>query len=319
MKAGLDDIVVRGDHPPGEQPREPTLRVIRRDTAAGRDPVADVPGVTYPDVFGITDRGRTRSHNDDHFLISDLERSLFIRASSVGHSGPRRPVTTRQAHLYIVADGLGGHGGGEIASSVAMDAVADYVLEAMPWFAQIDRAHTEAQSDELRAALLQSQQRVFSVAARKGLSHMKMGTTLTIAYVAWPALYVVHAGDSRCYISRGDQLWRMTTDHTLAEAMQRFSGGAPDGGEPPRHLSHVLTNAVGAGSAELSAEIRGAELAPGDRLLLCSDGLTAHVSDDEIARALACDQPSAETARELVDLANERGGSDNVTVVVARF
>lgn len=292
----------------GQPDRDPTLRVIR--------PRAQVGSPPEPDVHGITELGRVRAHNDDHFLVSDLSRSLWIRSSSVGHAGPRRPVTTRQAHLYVVADGMGGHGGGEIASSVAMDAVADYVFEAMPWFAHLDRAHGDAQTEELRAALLQSQQRVFAVAARKGLSHLRMGTTLTLAYVAWPMLYVLHAGDSRCYLSRADQLWRMTTDHTLAQALEQHPQLRD---VAPGNTTHVLTNAVGAGTDELSAEIRRAELVPGDRLLLCTDGLTAHVSDPEIAVALAQPETSAETARSLVDLANARGGSDNVTVVLARF
>lgn len=291
---------------------DPTLRLI------GAAAVTDSGAEARPDAFGVTDQGRVRERNDDQFLIADLERSLRIRASSVGEVGPRAPLTTCQGRLYMVADGMGGHGRGDLASSVAVDAVADYVFGAMPWFAELDDAHATVQTQELQSALFQSQARVFSVANRKGLSDLRMGTTLTLAYVAWPTMYVLHAGDSRCYLLRDGQLWRMTSDHTLAAAMANRSPVGADPGELSPY-SHVLTNAVGAGSQELFAEVRRVEMVPGDRILLCTDGLTGHVEDEEVSAALAWASPSGEIATRLVALANDRGGQDNITVVVARF
>lgn len=293
--------------PPGSSDglRDPTLRVIRGSVAVDK--------TAAPDAFGVTDRGLVRPRNEDQFLIAELGRTLWIRGSSVGPAGERRPVTTCQARVYVVADGMGGHGGGDVASSVAMDSVADYVFEAMPWVVHLAPGGDAAQSEELRNALMVSQARVLAVAERKGLSHLKMGTTLTMAYVAWPTLYVLHAGDTRCYLVRGDQIRRMTTDHTLSHELESRDMVRP--GAADERFGHILVNAVGAGSEELFGEIRRAELAPGDRLLLCSDGLTRHVSDDEIAAIVRSSRRAVNACRQLVALANERGGEDNVTAL----
>jgi len=112
---------------------------------------------------------------------------------------------------------MGGHGGGDVASSVATDAIAQYMFEMMPWMMRIETGREDDLADELRNALQRCQARVELVARKRGMTSLRMGTTLTMAYVLWPGMYIVHAGDSRGYLYRGGVLRRLTRDHTLAE------------------------------------------------------------------------------------------------------
>jgi protein phosphatase len=145
-----------------------------------------------------------------------------------------------------------------------------------------------------------------------------MGTTLTMAYIVWPRLYVVHAGDSRCYLFHKRRLKQITTDHSYAQEFVDAGVIEPEEAEKSR-WSHLLWNVIGGKGDEVRPEVHKARLSTNDSLLLCTDGLTYHVSDDELAELLASDLSAAELCQQLVDVANEAGGSDNITVVVARF
>jgi protein phosphatase len=143
-----------------------------------------------------------------------------------------------------------------------------------------------------------------------------MGTTLTIALVLWPALYVAHVGDTRCYLLQSGTLWRLTTDHNLA---QRLADESPHSVDPPEYLQSILWNSLGATSELPVPEVAKKQLEPGATLLLCSDGLNKHVSDEQIKEVLERPESCAARAARLVELANAGGGSDNVTVVVAQL
>jgi protein phosphatase len=169
----------------------------------------------------------------------------------------------------------------------------------------------------LKAALEECQRRIQAVSAHSA-APAKMGTTLTMAYLLWPRLYVVHAGDSRCYLQRGGRLERITTDHTVAQQLVERGVLEPEQAEGSQ-WSHVLWNCVGGGSHELNPDVYKATLDLGDSLLLCSDGLTKVVADEQIREILGRKARAEETCRQLVDLANDLGGPDNVTVVVAHF
>jgi protein phosphatase len=146
-----------------------------------------------------------------------------------------------------------------------------------------------------------------------------MGTTLTVAYVSDNVLYVAHAGDSRCYLYRGGKLERLTRDHTFVETL--VSQGVLDPEQAAHHnMRNVLTNAVGGNSTGVEPEVHKHLIAPGDLVLLCSDGLSEMLSDQDIAGQLAVPGATPEAScRALVDAANARGGTDNITVVLARF
>jgi protein phosphatase len=145
-----------------------------------------------------------------------------------------------------------------------------------------------------------------------------MGTTLTLAYSLNDLLFVAHVGDSRCYLWRNRRLYRLTRDHTLVEEMARH--GVLSAEEAAKHRwRHVVTNAVDGDSAEIRVEVHKVQIEDGDTVLLCSDGLTGMLHEDEIARILQAQTEPEEACTQLVARANEAGGKDNITVVVAQF
>jgi protein phosphatase len=145
-----------------------------------------------------------------------------------------------------------------------------------------------------------------------------MGTTLTLAYTLNDVLFVAHVGDSRCYLSRAGVLHRLTRDHTLVEAMVRQ--GSLSAEEAAQHRwRHVITNVVGGDTAEVKVEVHKVHLEDRDRMLLCSDGLTDMLSEEEIKQILYTEAEPEQACRRLVTRANEAGGRDNITAVVTHF
>jgi protein phosphatase len=265
----------------------------------------------------MTDVGKVRPANEDAFLVADLKKSMDIYQTSLGHDDRTKLFGKSEGKLLVVADGLGGHAAGERASTVAVDQLTTYLLRSMRWLFRLEEAGEEDFLSDLEGALKHCQQQIRAESESMPERH-GMGTTLTLAYVLWPRLFVVHAGDSRCYLFRESTLEQVTTDHTFAQAFA--DEGDVDGklASQPR-WSHTLWNVVGGTSDELKPEAYKAELSVGDTLLLCTDGLTKGVSDEEIAKLLAEDLKASDLCRRLVDAANEAGGKDNVSVVVARF
>jgi protein phosphatase len=166
-------------------------------------------------------------------------------------------------------------------------------------------------------ALRRTQARMRRFASGRGLDP-RLATTFTMACVTWPDLVVAHVGDSRCYLARDGALERLTADHTLAQRLVDDGQLAAEDIERSPYR-HMLLNAVGGSSDELDVELHRARLRPGDQLLLCTDGLSRYVPDEELAQRLAEMRPVGATADALVACANARGGSDNVTVVLARL
>ncbi|HVC93230.1 MAG TPA: protein phosphatase 2C domain-containing protein [Pirellulales bacterium] len=268
------------------------------------------------DCHGLTDVGRSRSVNEDQFLVADLNKSMLVHQTSLHQDDHTRLFGGSQGQLLLVADGMGGHAAGEQASAIAVESLEQYMLNAMSWFFRLQESLETDLVEELKAALDVCQKSIETAAlinpARQG-----MGTTLTMAYVLWPWLYVVHAGDSRCYLFRDSRLELITTDHTVAQQLVERGAISPNEAQHSR-WSHVLHNCVGGGSHELNAEVRKAELKIGDTILLCTDGLTARVRDEQIVEVLGRRISSEDACHQLVDAANELGGPDNITVVVAR-
>jgi PPM family protein phosphatase len=267
------------------------------------------------DCFGLTDVGHVRKVNEDQYLIATLNKSMQVQQTSLGLDDRTRLYGSTQGRLLLVADGMGGHAAGQRASTLAVDALTAYVLNTMPWFFRLRGDEEDSFVDDLKAALRHCQAAIEAEAARVP-GRKDMGTTLTMAYLVWPRLFVVHAGDSRCYLLRQGRLHCVTRDHTVARKLA--DEGVLDDPEGSR-WANVLWNVVGGGSGELTVEVYKGNLALGDTLLLCTDGLTKHVGDDELSRLLEEASSSEEACRRLVSAANAAGGTDNVTVVVARF
>jgi protein phosphatase len=269
------------------------------------------------DCFGLSDRGQKREVNEDQFLIADLNKSMLIHQTSLSHEDHTRLFGDSRGQLLLVADGMGGHAGGRRASALAVETLAHYVLNTMPWFLRLQEGQEADLHEELRGALEECQKRIEAAAAADS-GRRNMGTTLTMCYLLWPRLYVVHAGDSRCYLHRGDRLQQITRDHTVAQQLIDKGVLNPAEAEESR-WSHVLWNCIGGGTHELNPDVSKATLQLGDTLLLCTDGLSKVVPDEEIRKTLAQRSSAEETCRRLVELANAHGGPDNVTAVVAHF
>ncbi|MEQ8461866.1 MAG: protein phosphatase 2C domain-containing protein [Sandaracinaceae bacterium] len=289
----------------------------------GSPPARPVEGLgapaIHPDVYGLTDVGKVRDHNEDSFLVAQLERYMRLYQSSRPVDDGTKVKGPPQGWILIVADGMGGHAGGEVASAMTTDALARYAFTLMPWSLPRSRDDSRVLASGFRDAVKKVQQDMREAASSSG--RKGMGTTLTMAYVTWPNLFVVHVGDSRMYAMRESRLYQITHDHTLAQQLVESKVMSSEEAEDSE-FSNILVNALGGDSEELRVELHHALLFPGDVFLLCSDGLNKHVSDDrirEILGAVAGGETAESAARTLVDDALEDGGTDNVTCVVARF
>jgi protein phosphatase len=265
--------------------------------------------------FGLTDRGRTRPVNEDQFLIAELAKALQVRQSSLNQ--PKVQYSSGRGYLFAVADGMGGHAGGQRASALAIDQIESFMLETLRQFVCCEGQDRKELPADLSEALGQADARVCAEARRHPELH-GMGTTLTMAYSCENELFIVHVGDSRAYLLRAGVLHRLTHDHTMAQEMVRM--GVLQAAEVAHHQwRHVITNAVGGNEPGVKVEVHKVRLEPGDCLLLCTDGLTEMVSDEEITALLQAAGEPREVCERLVARANERGGKDNITAVVARY
>ena len=266
--------------------------------------------------WGMTDPGKVRSTNQDQFLIADLVKTLRIDNTSLHLDSHRRLSGDSQGKLLLVADGMGGHSAGERASELALTTINKYVLNTMHWLFRLDAGREQDFESELKAALESCDKQIREEAALVP-DERGMGTTVTMAYVIWPRMYVVHVGDSRCYIHRNSQIQQITTDHTYAEQLVEAGMLTPEKAESS-NWSHVLWNVVGGSDSTIQPMVYKCELAKGDTILLCTDGLTRHVSDNELAMKLDSKASAKETCERLVAAANAAGGRDNITAIVAR-
>jgi protein phosphatase len=265
--------------------------------------------------FGLTDRGKVRPTNQDQFLIAALHKAMRVQTSSL--RAPKVLYGSDQSHLFMVADGMGGHAGGETASALAIDSVEAFVLDMVQWFAHFQDKEEDQPLTDLQRALDHANNRVIAEAAERP-ELRGMGTTVTLAYHLNDMLFVAHVGDSRCYLLRGDDLHRLTHDHTLVDQMLRHGLLTPE--EADRNeWRHVITNVVGGNSSAVEVEVHEVRLRAGDVVLLCSDGLSNMITDGEILEDLQAEPDPEKVCRAMVTLANDRGSPDNVTVLVARF
>jgi len=316
-----------GEDGQGPVSAERTLRFLRRRDGGiepapvpvrSETPPEGTPRPPAPRYFGITDPGLVRPDNQDQFLIANLESAMSVQLSSFAEDQGTRITAEPPALLLMVADGIGGHRGGEVASQVAVDGLAHHAFTTMPWLLNAQSYDQESLVEGLEQAINEAQERIRRVAARKGLD-ARAGTTLTMGYVAWPRMFVLHAGDSRAYLYRGDHLGRVTKDHTMAQELVERELMTEEAAARSR-FSHVLMNAVGGGDDPVRGEFHELILEEGDRLLFCSDGLTGPVPEATIAEVLGDpDRDPEDICRELIQRAKDGGGDDNVTVVVALF
>jgi serine/threonine protein phosphatase PrpC len=273
----------------------------------------DAPSVSLVlTAAGLTDRGQERPNNEDQFVIAKVRRLLQVQQSSIPQ--PQSLLGEALGHLLVVADGIGGHRGGDVASTLAVVGIENLLINTIGWLCQL---HGEGVLRELHEALRTTDRWVDEAAGRRP-EFRGMGTTLTMAYVNDRTLFVAHAGDSRCYLWRRGQLRLLTHDHTLVAEMVTAGTLTPE--QAAHHqMRNVVLNSLGGGNAAVKPEVHKHFVEPDDLLLLCTDGLTGMISDPELSAVLAQNAAPDQTCRWLIDEANRRGGKDNITAVLGRF
>jgi protein phosphatase len=261
--------------------------------------------------YGLSHVGMVREGNEDHFVIASLQRSLEVRQTNLEDRAVLDPLCGPKAYLFAVADGVGGQDGGRLASGITIRTIVEYMFETVGSYHAIPPGQEHAFRDPLDHAVRRAHEKLLSTF---GLPKGGPATTLTILLVVWPQAFVVHVGDSRAYHLRDGQLKRLTRDQTMGAFMideyKMTEQQVEQGG-----FNNVLSSAVGA--QDMTPAVSNIALEQGDALLLCTDGLTKHVSEERIASVLEGAANPEAGCRELVELALAGGGRDNVTVVVA--
>ncbi|MBP2648222.1 MAG: putative serine/threonine protein phosphatase [Gemmatimonadetes bacterium] len=259
-------------------------------------------------VFGRTDLGRTRDHNEDTFLVADLDAPQVLPSLTVAEQtiGPR-------GSLFMVADGMGGAAAGEIASSMAAQQIFEHL--ARVWSHDPDNRPQQF-ALRMREAVEYANAEIHAYAAEHP-EVRGMGTTLTAAGVHGPNLFLAQVGDSRAYLIRDGVAFQLTKDQSLTQRLVD-AGELTEEEAETNARRNIILQALGP-DPRVKVVLSVQKLNRGDVLVVCSDGLTGLVRKTEIAAVVTSDSNLAQVCETLISLANERGGPDNITVVAARF
>ena len=269
------------------------------------------------DVGAATHQGLVRENNEDSYLLIRFGRSLERLATSLDENLLEQNYSLNGYGL-LVADGMGGMAAGEVASRMAICKLIELVVDTSDWTLELKR------HKDVKTVFQRMTRRFYEIdrALRDEAKHddtlYGMGTTLTVAGTLGNDLVLGHVGDSRAYLLRGSIFRQLTRDHTLAQAL--IDAGVANSDDPaPRSMRHVLTAAIGSLDERIEPQVQRFRLCTEDQLLLCTDGLTEMVDDELIAQTLHEATSAQAACDDLIDLALGGGGSDNVTVVIARF
>ncbi len=266
------------------------------------------------DVFGLTHTGKIRKENQDHFLICALKKQMAVRQTSLPNLHSITAEPERLAFLMMVADGVGGGTKGADASRLALEAVTQYVAHSTRCY----YAATSQSDEEFTEALQEGAVLCHAQLLRQGEGNPDcrgMATTLTLYLGAWPRAYLLQVGDSRCYLLRQGELTQITRDQTMAEDLVDL-GVITRADASKTRLAHTLSSSIGGRSA--TPVVTRHTVAWGNVALLCSDGLTNHVSDERIRERLRSMTSAKQVCEDLLEEALEGGGTDNITMIVAR-
>ena len=265
------------------------------------------------DVHGISHCGKVRKNNEDHYLLATVHRRMNVVSTNLADLDRLPLPDQRLAFMAMVADGVGGATGGERASAIALETATRYVVSSMDCYdhaAAADGTMTPA----LQAAALKSHEAVLEQASVEG-DGVRMATTLTLWMGVWPWYYLLQVGDSRYYLYREGSLTQVTRDQTIAQELLDqgvFTRAVAERSQ----FKNVLSSAIG-GEASLPVITR--LRADWDNVhLLCTDGLTKHVSDEQIAERLRTMTSAQGACEQLLQDALDSGGTDNVTIIVGR-
>jgi serine/threonine protein phosphatase PrpC len=294
------------------QPQTPTA------APGGSDSNPDGEGI-WVNVFARTDVGQIREHNEDNFLVADLtHKARGLGADSSGGdgsaSGSGRSVTLgRHGSVFAVCDGMGGAAAGEIASQLAVDIVFERLVDGLEDSRTLTR-------DDLARRLVRAIEaaglRIFQE-AKVDRTRRGMGTTVTAAALLDDHLFFAQVGDSRGYLLRQGQLVQLTRDQSLVNQLIEAGQLTEEEAETFEH-NNIILQALGTADT-VQVDLTYCELRKGDTLMLCSDGLSGMVRFEDIREVLRTAPEPADACRNLIDRANQAGGHDNITVIVAKF
>lgn len=269
------------------------------------------------EVAAVTHQGHVRENNEDSYFVMRFGRSLEKLATNLEEYFVEQNYSI-SGYGILVADGMGGMAAGDVASRMAICKLIELVIDTPDWVLALKRNKDVKTVFERMTRRFYDVDRTLKDEAKDDNSLYGMGTTLTVAGTLGNDLVLGHVGDSRAYLLRGDTFRQLTRDHTLAQVL--IDAGVANSDDPaPRSMRHVLTAAIGSLDERIEPQVQRFRLRDGDQLLLCTDGLTEMVNDDLIASVLREAATAQFACDGLVDLALGNGGTDNITVVLARF
>ncbi len=286
-----------------------TVELLGPVTFADSFFAADAPRLEI-EFGGATDRGKVRARNEDQFAIIRRKRTTEILASSIDF--PVLPILDDVNYGLVVADGIGGSKAGDVASRLAIQTMLELSGQATSWLMKLENP-TSQQIQQRAEAYVQRIQETLLHFSQSQPDLEGMGTTWTSAHLLPSRAVIVHLGDSRAYLLRDGQLHQITRDETLEQAWID-SGADPQGA---KQFRHVLLNSLGSDREGATPQIHIIEFGPGDRLMLCTDGLYGRVSAEDIRQTLLQDVAPQAICDHLIQQALDAGGSDNITVALA--
>jgi protein phosphatase len=266
------------------------------------------------EVYGLTHQGKVRPHNEDHFLVCQLRKQIDIQLTSLPRAEFNGVGTERLAFLAMVADGVGGNRSGEAASRTAITTVTRYVSECIDAYYTADATDHDAFTGALHGAALRVHHDLVEV-GEADPSKEGMATTLTLFIGVWPYIYLLHVGDSRHYVLRDGVLEQGTRDQTVGQALVD-EGVLTDSQAVRLSVGPLLSSAIG--GSETAPVVHRMDSGWGHVHMLCSDGLTKHVSDERIRERLSNMTSAQQVCEALLEDALADGGSDNITIIVGR-
>ena len=246
------------------------------------------------DVAYLTDKGRVRANNEDCLWVMDKQERRNFERVNFG--------------IYLVADGMGGHQAGEVASKLAIDIVSSNLLKYVE-----EELFSRSPSESITHAVNGANREIYTLAANDK-EFYSMGTTITLGLRMDDELYLGHVGDSRAYLLRGGRIKQLTHDHSLVASLVKE--GAITAAEAKCHPQRAkVLRSLGV-ACEVPVDITTLTLLKGDKVVLCSDGLTGSLTDNEINQCVLNSDRASQACTGLVNLANAMGGSDNISVIV---
>lgn len=267
------------------------------------------------DMFGITHTGHVRAENQDHFLLATVHPHIAVHGTSLPDVEELPLRGGRLGTILLVADGVGGSSDGGTAARLATESVMRYVGSTLRCYHAIRDSKDNSFYEELKDAAMQAHDAVRAEAESRA-EPTRLATTMTLGVGVWPWVYVVQVGDSRAYLYTHGKLELVTRDQTLAQQLVDDGVLKPDDLKRSP-LSNVLASAIG-GDDAMPVVSRMDVSERGCVIVFCTDGLTKHVSDKEIEKACAEVKSAEQLCRDLLQLALDRGGSDNITIIAAR-